>query len=497
MGRVLAAALTALGLLFAAGALLADGSRPAVQPGGNTYAFEDIPVEFGFPADENALLSYVYQQDRRAMREHAWNLWAGLNAPSRSVWNGQVLPIWETWYADTEVFEDRYLAEQASVQGRTLRRPFSPPRQTTHTDFAPGTPSGAVMSFVKYNQAAATHTWDQRYYLRSTLMALRERFDALDTPAQERQIAPFPRNAATLKIVYWLIKRPDSLQSENGLTPLPYWDPNYPPPPDGRPPMHLTWTKCVAVDPGGMYPLGSRQRVNCNGTAAEPRYVEAEVIGPERFFSYRLSDQADVDAANRFLRQKSGGADEQERLVASLEATAEAGDWVALMAMHVTTKELDDWTFQTYWWSPTPDAAPHGDYRPASVRGVWAQFQMCTAYSMDTPRTPEGGPHICFNPYLEADLGPTEPITVGGQTYPPDPMAGTRSNCQSCHARAGLPAFVKDDPTSANYGRVFNEGYIAPNDSYYARLVKTDLLWSLVFLSQPRGPGPTPTPTAR
>ena len=100
---------------------------------------------------------------------------------------------------------------------------------------------------------------------------------------------------------------------------------------------------------------------------------------------------------------------------------------------------------------------------------------------MVTPRTPSGGPHICFNPYLEWDLGPTAPFTVGTQTYPADPMAGTRSNCMHCHARAGWPAYVPGNPHSANLGRIFNEGYMAPDDPYYARITKTDFLWSLVF----------------
>lgn len=110
---------------------------------------------------------------------------------------------------------------------------------------------------------------------------------------------------------------------------------------------------------------------------------------------------------------------------------------------------------------------------------------MCTAYSMVTPRTPSGGPHGCFNPYLESDLGPTAPFTVGTQQFPADPMAGTRSNCMHCHARAGWPALVAGNPYSANLGRIANEGYMAPSDPYYARITRTDFLWSLVFHGQP------------
>lgn len=71
---------------------------------GNRYRYEDIPPGFDHPAEENALLAKVDRDDRRALREHAWDLWAGLTAASGSIWNGQVLPVYETWYSSDEVF---------------------------------------------------------------------------------------------------------------------------------------------------------------------------------------------------------------------------------------------------------------------------------------------------------------------------------------------------------------------------------------------------------
>lgn len=455
--------------------------RPAALRG-NVYAYEDLPASAGVPVDENVLIGYVDAVDVPAMRAHAWRLWGGLTAPSRSVWNGQRLPVFETWYSATEVFEDRR-GQRPPASARTFTRAFEVPRQSAHGGAV--IEGAGVMSFVKLNEAAATFIWDNGYYLRETLDALQRRFDATDAPPEQRQIKPFPRKALALKPVYWLIKNGASPQSERGLTALPYWDPAYPPPSDGRSPHHLTWAKCVAVDPDGRYPKGARARVNCNGTPRRPRLVEAEVIGLDRFYASRLDDDEQVAAARKFMRELSAGAHEQERMVTDPGQVPEIGDHVALLAMHVTTKELDSWTFQTFWWSPTPDAPPHADGRPAAIRGVWANYSMCTAYSMVTPRTASGGPHVCFNPYLEADLGPTKPFMVGTHRYPADPMAGTRSNCMHCHARAGWPALVPGNPYSANLGRIFNEGYMAPNDPYYARITRTDFLWSLVFHSQP------------
>jgi hypothetical protein len=49
-----------------------------------------------------------------------------------------------------------------------------------------------------------------------------------------------------------------------------------------------------------------------------------------------------------------------------------------LTGMHVMTREIDNWTFQT-GWSPVPNAAPFGHDRPASVLGEYRNYDMCTA----------------------------------------------------------------------------------------------------------------------
>jgi hypothetical protein len=42
------------------------------------------------------------------MREHAWNLWAGITAPSKSTIGDQNIPIFETWHSAIEVFDDHF-----------------------------------------------------------------------------------------------------------------------------------------------------------------------------------------------------------------------------------------------------------------------------------------------------------------------------------------------------------------------------------------------------
>lgn len=468
-------------IIFFFAALLWSCNAPA-----KTFSYQDIPAGFDFPADENKLLALVNNQDMPAMRAHAWNLWAGLTTDSRSLVNGRGAPIFQTWFNDTEVFDERFGDVLKSDAQRALTHPLAVPRQILHTRATGAEQSALVMGFVKYNKPAASFIWENKYYLKSTLNALQKKFDDAKTPPDARTINPFPKDAVVLKPTFWLIKNANSPATQNGLTALPYWDPQYPPPADGLAPTHNTWAKCVAVDPAKKFPAGSTQKISCNPPKGSNALTDARVMYLDDFYAYQLITDSDVADAKTFLAELSSASGLEERLVANANQIPEKNDFIILTAMHVTTKELDNWTFQTFWWVPDADAPPFGHDKPASVRGPFRNFQMCTAWSMDTPVGANGALPICFNPYLETDLGPTKPLTLNGQTFPVDPMAGTRSNCQSCHNRAGYPAFQDNNPTSANYGRVFNEGFLAPNDAYYSTITKTDFLWSLIFHSQPK-----------
>lgn len=459
-------------LAAAAGAALAVALLAAWSSGPppNRFAYEGIPARFGFPASAAVLQGYVYAGNDRAVRAHAWSVWAGMTSPTGSRENGRALPVWETWYPVSEVFARNSDLSPASERGRVHRREFVPLRQSEHAGRAFGNEPAAVLSFVKYDRPAALHVRSEGIYLQATLAALKKGFDRARTPVEERAIAPFPSDSVVIKPVFWLVENPGSGKAPGGLTVLPYWDAKYPPPPHGQPPGSSTWAKCVAVDPSGKH-VGETRTVDCNGAKGKPRPVKAKVIGLDRFYAVRLSNPADVAAAQAVFRTSP------DRLPPG-DKDADLGDYMVLVAMHVTTKEMPDWTWETFWWSPTPDAPPFGHDRPASVEGVWRNYDMCASYSMVTPRQPDGRPHACFNPYLETDLGPTSFFRVGTQWFPPDPMAGTQSNCMSCHARAAYPS--TSNPRTANYGRIFNEGYLAPDDPYFAHLSRVDFLWSVV-----------------
>ncbi len=436
-----------------------------------TVTYQDLPAKL-FPAEQYELLGPVYTNDLAAQRAHAWRLWAALNTPSHSRAYGQRLPIWQTWYSATDVYDGTLHGNLSESRHLLSCCTFAIPLQDEieHKDVDKDEPA-VTMAFVKFNAPAAQFIIDRGYNKQSTLTQLNAQYDRSHTPVTMRQIQPFPRTAVAIKLTFWLIRA-------HGITPVPYWDPAYDAPKNGATPNHLTWQRCVAVDADGTLPEGSEQIVNCNGATQE-----APVVHLARFYTYRLVDPNDVATVAQFAKHISMHTD-QEHVVTG-EFTPQVGDYLALTAMHVTTKEIPDWTFQTFWWTPFPKAAPFGNDRPSSVRAPFDNYDMCNAYSVETPASSYGGPHICFNPYLEADLGPTKPYVMDGKRMAADPMAGTRSNCMACHSRAAWPAKMDPPylPHTSSMGAVANPGYVPRNNRYFEGITTTDFLWSIPLLS--------------
>jgi len=136
--------------------------------------------------------------------------------------------------------------------------------------------------------------------------------------------------------------------------------------------------------------------------------------------------------------------------------------------MHVTTKEITNWTWQTFWWSPHPRDPFYGSDRPRTIRGPWSNYNMNVAYWMAQPNRRDGDPWIAFNPYLETNLFGT--VTVKGTTMG---WTGVHSNCMSCHRMAGWQSATSTPPYVPS-------GFISPADSsFFAGFTKLDFLWSI------------------
>lgn len=440
-----------------------SGSNPGPDIG-RSLAYEPAAQGFGYPQPEQTLENYLAARDIPAMRAHAWSIWAALTATSSSQ-----VPIMLTWYQNSEVFGNGAI---------NIPRTFVPQFLAGPQDsLGDGNPP---ISFNVYNQAYRDHVRANNYQWRNTLTSL---------VGVQPVVADFPSDAIMVKTVWWPVRH-------DGLTALPVWDDN--------PTRPITWGtgisllvdqgyfgkltpeqiaelkshekqgnewgsfgRIVAIDP-------SRSTIPTGETASltffDPSDVSlqqdavrvANVVPLRNFFYVRATDAATVEKLNQGLigqltQRFWGRAFTQD-------------DYLALIAVHIATRETPDWVWTTLWWHDVPDAAPYGNDRPATVRHPFDQFRMEVAQSADFPVAPDGTQHIAFNPYLEAGFA-----------------LGTESNCIGCHQRAQW--------TATGPGEVYpvHRGSMNPDDPFFAGNLRTHLLWSLVFRPRP-APGSTGGP---
>jgi hypothetical protein len=202
------------------------------------------------------------------------------------------------------------------------------------------------------------------------------------------ELPAFPTSAIAVKAVWYLVRR-------EGITRMPIWD-GEPPRDDGNP--DVTWQRTIEVDPAG--------------NLAD-------------FEHHAIASRDELVAARAAMH----------------DASIAMGDYLALVALHVSTKELPDWLWVTYWWHDRPDSGPFAEGHPPGSH-----------YLMDVA-TQAGPPS--FNPWLEARF--------------PD---GTRSNCVTCHQRA-----VRD---ARDYLPV-TQGRLAVDDPYFRGTIPTDFVWTLAL----------------
>ena len=252
-----------------------------------------------------------------------------------------------------------------------------------------------MLMLVQLNEPAYRHIRAQGLYRRATLAALNARFTADATP-DRRTIAPFPRDSLAIKTV-WTVAR------ARGLTPISVWDGAGPAEPAG-------WPRTVRIGRGGV-PLG-------------------------RFHHIPIA-AADLPA------------------IQAIDPSAQAGDRLVLLAVHLTTREIPDWIWATWWWHDRPDEGPFAAGRPAALGGAWRHYLMDVAYSAETPREADGTPNRVFNPYLETSSG------------------GHVSNCMACHQGAVWT------PSGPAPFLPVTRGARPPDDPLFRTGMRLDFMWSI------------------
>lgn len=408
------------------------------QPENSPSGYTGIPAGFDFPADRTTLEYYRATSNFSAQRQHAWRVFAGLTQASPD--NG--LPIFDTWYSEDETFRASHAPQ--SLAPRPAAYHFR--AEEFHAGLGAAAARGAnpaPLSLVLYNRAAYQHIRANELYAAAQLQRLRANGAADISVPGDRTIPDFPAAAVSVKTIWWPV-------AKDGTTALPVWDPALSPP-HAQGNDYTSWARVVGVEPHrGKVPSSATRDLVFMGHA----FAQVRRVGLADFY-YLIVDRA--MASSVMSTPKTARV---ARLV--LGRPLQPGDYLVLVAMHVSTKEIEDWVWATFWWHDRPDDGPFATGRPDLIKGAWRNYLMNVSYDVNLPREPDGAPHIAFNPWVEGKF----PAQPGGQG------SGMLSNCMNCHSRASYP---KLGFLPIRRGNPDLQG----DPAFAAGRLRTDFLWSI------------------
>ncbi len=424
-------------LLLVAGAALMQAQE---------VTYVSIPVGFDFPAKEAELLTAVTAGDVVRLRKHAWQVFAGLTQPAHPG-AADGVAVWETWYSKDETFGPaaargvrtiqrqlevpaQSLLQSATAMPRTIgKSQVAVTRQPQSAPNAAQSAGQAHLSFTLFNEELRATTRASGLQFSTTLKRMNDTWPGR-MPVSQRRITGYQPTAMSLKSAWVLVRK-------SGKTALPVWD--------GQARMALapaqpreTWSRQVAIDP-------ERDVIPMGETTDLPGFPGSRVVPLTAFHHFTL-----------------------DAMVATRVSGAVPGDYMAMVGMHYTTREIPDWVWATLWWHDQPDSGPYAENRPAgdTLTGVWRNYLMDVAYDMEDPKESDGTPNAVFNPYLEARFA-----------------NGVNSNCMTCHQRA-----VWHEATPRPSFLPVTRGAAPESDPLFVNGTQADFLWSLLLEAKNQSP---------
>jgi len=381
--------------------------------------------------------------DLLSQRRHVWSVLTQLAGTQASESEAR----FASWYGEDQVFDDASTMQvprgihgfsRGSVASTT---PSSKGVEASHSADAP------ILTYTLYNAAAYEHIRAYGLYFRATLDLLQVAGPADEAVAANRAVPAFPAQSVVLKTGWWPVAQ------ASVFTAVPVWDPRDNPPRRGGN-GYLTWPRVVAIDPTNRSPPESTASVEFAGRT----FPHAHRVNLQDFYSVIV----DAELAANAMRDP----DTQKAVSIALGRPLRVGDYLVLVAGNLATKEIGDWVWAAFWWHDRPDEGAFAASRPIELQGAWRNYLMQAAFDDAMPRTNQGEPHVCFNPWLEARF------PDGGHG------GGTSSNCLSCHRRASYPPIgflpvTRGDPD------------LTGDPAYASGRLRTSFLWALALHAKP------------
>jgi hypothetical protein len=421
-----------------------------------------------FPENPATINGWISSYDSISMAQHAWGLWAGLTSQTTQMAGGESLLVFETWLGPNEMTT---LMQQGGVNCdaaiKLQRTPLSRPHQF-HGMAGAGTGVVAdsnLMVTVAYSPPAACYAITNNIFKEDVLKSFA-------VPDGIGNVPAFPSDGITLKPTYMVAKPKPGEKFA-----LPVW-PGNPIVAQNYPDFSSFW-QWVFVDVNNGGAAGAVTVPVSSVNEADPAKIAAATVNLNQFIYFTIDS-----AMAAFINHEQG------------PGTAAKGNLAILMGMHVATREISNWTWQTFFWAPDPANPPFpslpyiAQQRPSSkLSAAASHYAASIAYEMVLPKVAGASIppadsnnaavvkyHIGYNPYLEPGLGP---ITQVPNLYDSTFQWGVQSNCMTCHSLARF------DPSMDASGNQNNHVYsadqnISPTDlNLFRNMVKVDFAWSI------------------
>lgn len=421
---------------------------------------ENFPTDLGisgfnFPEDSTKIYQWLDEQDTTSIVNHAWGIWAGLTQPTKQKYNGQTFLVFETWMGVQELSAMSAQGQVSSSMEKSNRTQLSIPRQFVHGRLFAGQKidtNFTVLETVSYDPSAAHFATSNKLFNQSELNKYLVK-DGIGS------IPEFPNTSITTKPTYYA-----GVPSKNGLIRVPVWvSPN-----PAKAYRYNEWQEWVYADINNKQ-APNKKLVPVTTPNPSDEQIKAATCNVDDFINYKI----DRIGANYLNNHQDVGTTPSRQFI--------EGDYILLVAMHVTTKEFKNWTWQTYFWCPDPSDPPspsskfEAGLRPKELKGAASHYATSTAYAMVWPNQPVTGgsdynarPILSFNPYLEGGFGPK--VFSLPNKFRPDFVYGMQTNCMSCHALSTM---------SGKKGYTTNQYIDMMDTSLFKNDVKLDFAWSI------------------